>query len=194
VCAHTFSCERLAACVGILAADATIEALKNDSNEPAMLTTYPESFKQSWLYKELWGVRNFRPSFKYGLWAGVALAGLDWYVPLAFRHPDSTTCIVDAHCNHYHSHCLFVYVFVYVCVYVCVCVCVCVSVHECSFVLQGKAPWTLQHAHPDNESLLHKKDATPIAYPNPVCTLKFFAAIDWRAVRVVDMQCATLRV
>jgi electron-transferring-flavoprotein dehydrogenase len=34
-------------------------------------------------------------------------------------------------------------------------------------LLRGRAPWTLHHAHPDNESLGNKRDFKPIAYPKP---------------------------
>ncbi|MSP97510.1 MAG: electron transfer flavoprotein-ubiquinone oxidoreductase [Betaproteobacteria bacterium] len=34
-------------------------------------------------------------------------------------------------------------------------------------VFGGKAPWTLHHAHADNETLLKKTDAEPIIYPKP---------------------------
>jgi electron-transferring-flavoprotein dehydrogenase len=35
-----------------------------------------------------------------------------------------------------------------------------------TYVLRGKAPWTFRH-HPDNESLVPARDATPIEYPKP---------------------------
>ena len=37
----------------------------------------------------------------------------------------------------------------------------------------GRAPWTLHHAHADHETLMNKKDATPITYPKPDGVLTF---------------------
>ena len=38
------------------------------------------ALKQSWVWEELRRVRNIRPSFRWGLWAGLAYSGLDTYV------------------------------------------------------------------------------------------------------------------
>jgi electron-transferring-flavoprotein dehydrogenase len=40
-------------------------------------------------------------------------------------------------------------------------------------LFRGKAPWTLQHAHADNETLLEKSKAQPIEYPKPDGVLTF---------------------
>ncbi|HET7365069.1 MAG TPA: electron transfer flavoprotein-ubiquinone oxidoreductase [Burkholderiales bacterium] len=40
-------------------------------------------------------------------------------------------------------------------------------------LFRGKAPWTLHHAHADNETLKRKGEAKPIAYPKPDGTLTF---------------------
>jgi electron-transferring-flavoprotein dehydrogenase len=40
-------------------------------------------------------------------------------------------------------------------------------------VFRGKAPWTLRHAHADNETLERKEAAKPIAYPKPDGVLTF---------------------
>ncbi|KPK05631.1 MAG: electron transfer flavoprotein-ubiquinone oxidoreductase [Betaproteobacteria bacterium SG8_39] len=40
-------------------------------------------------------------------------------------------------------------------------------------VLRGKAPWTLQHAHADHETLLDKSAAQPIQYPKPDGVLSY---------------------
>ena len=70
---------------GMLCAEATYDALfpsdeKKEDDKPILLDTYEEKFKKSWLYNELKGVRNFRPSFKYGLAGGVLLGGLDTFL------------------------------------------------------------------------------------------------------------------
>lgn len=40
-------------------------------------------------------------------------------------------------------------------------------------VFRGRAPWTLHHAHPDHETLVHKSAATPISYPKPDGVITF---------------------
>ena len=42
-----------------------------------------------------------------------------------------------------------------------------------TYVLRGKAPWTLHHAHPDNETLSPADKAPRIAYPRPDGELTF---------------------
>ena len=39
----------------------------------------PSGCKQSWLWEELYRVRNIRPSFHRGLWGGIAYSALDTY-------------------------------------------------------------------------------------------------------------------
>ncbi len=41
---------------------------------------YPEKLKGSGVLSELYGVRNIRPGFRWGLWAGLAHAALDSYL------------------------------------------------------------------------------------------------------------------
>ncbi|KAH8831941.1 hypothetical protein DL96DRAFT_1667924 [Flagelloscypha sp. PMI_526] len=62
---------------GMLAAEAAAEALKGDKD--ASLENYTDSFKKSWLYDELFGVRNIRRSFNtsLGVYGGMAWSGLD---------------------------------------------------------------------------------------------------------------------
>jgi electron-transferring-flavoprotein dehydrogenase len=42
-----------------------------------------------------------------------------------------------------------------------------------TYVLRGRAPWTLHHPHADHESLTPAAQATPIAYPKPDGVLTF---------------------
>ena len=42
-----------------------------------------------------------------------------------------------------------------------------------TYVLRGRAPWTLTHAHPDNEGLMEAEKAPRIAYPKPDGMLTF---------------------
>jgi electron-transferring-flavoprotein dehydrogenase len=63
---------------GILAAEAVFENLKNGIEEE--ITSYEDSFKKSWVYEELYKVRNIRPSFKWGLWIGLIYSAIDTYI------------------------------------------------------------------------------------------------------------------
>lgn len=67
---------------GMLAAEAVFPELANleaveapeNGKEAA---AYQNLFEQSWAYRELHAARNVRPSFKWGLWAGMVYTGLD---------------------------------------------------------------------------------------------------------------------
>ena len=77
---------------GMLAADAALAALA--AGAPPVLDAYPRSLEASWIWDELYRVRNLRPAFRWGLWAGLAYAAIDTYLlrgraPWTFRHhPD----------------------------------------------------------------------------------------------------------
>jgi len=62
----------------MVAADALCNALKNGTTD--ILNEYPEQMKKSWAFKELYLARNIRPSFRWGLWAGLVLSAIDTYV------------------------------------------------------------------------------------------------------------------
>ncbi|KAF0976388.1 hypothetical protein FDP41_004615 [Naegleria fowleri] len=59
---------------GILGAESVFEALVKDEAEAS---TFQERFKSSWLYTELYKERNIRAYFKYGLYPGLLLSGID---------------------------------------------------------------------------------------------------------------------
>ena len=74
---------------GMLAAEAAFTALGGEAG--AELDAYEAALESSWVYDELRTVRNIRPSFHWGLWAGIAYSGLDTYVlrgraPWTFHH------------------------------------------------------------------------------------------------------------
>ncbi len=77
---------------GMTAAEALVGALSEDG--PREVTDYAERLRKTWLWDELYRVRNIRPSFYKGLWAGVVYAGIDQYLfrgkaPWTFRvHAD----------------------------------------------------------------------------------------------------------
>jgi electron-transferring-flavoprotein dehydrogenase len=63
---------------GMTAAEALAEALTDEGLKEA--AGYPERLRKTWLWEELYRVRNIRPAFYKGLWAGVIYAGIDQYV------------------------------------------------------------------------------------------------------------------
>ena len=74
----------------MVAADAVFDLLghENPQNEA---TAYPQALKKTWLWDELYCARNIRPSFKWGLWGGLAYGALDTYLfrgkaPWTMRH------------------------------------------------------------------------------------------------------------
>ena len=64
---------------GMIAAEAVFGAVKAGRGADEV-TEYPEQFRQSWLWQELYQVRNIKPSFSWGLWAAMAYSALDTYV------------------------------------------------------------------------------------------------------------------
>ncbi|MCB1918893.1 MAG: electron transfer flavoprotein-ubiquinone oxidoreductase, partial [Candidatus Competibacteraceae bacterium] len=78
---------------GMVAADAVFAAVTAEE-PPIEITAYPELLRQSWLWEELYQVRNIKPSFSWGLWAAIAYSALDTYLfqgkaPWTFHHkPD----------------------------------------------------------------------------------------------------------
>ncbi|MDQ5920173.1 MAG: electron-transferring-flavoprotein dehydrogenase [Pseudomonadota bacterium] len=70
---------------GMLGAEAIVEAIKNGSisnegGEACEAYSYPDLVKRSWLYKELYKVRNIRPAFNLGLYFGLFYAAIDYYL------------------------------------------------------------------------------------------------------------------
>ena len=75
---------------GMLAAESAFEALQNDTAKQS-LDGYSTAVNDSWLKDELYRVRNIRPAFRRGLWAGLAWSAFDTYVlqgrwPWTFNH------------------------------------------------------------------------------------------------------------
>ena len=74
---------------GMCAAEAVFDALAK--GEAGTVDAYPEKLKASWVWDELHRVRNIRPAFRWGLWAGLLYSGLDTYLlrgraPWTLRH------------------------------------------------------------------------------------------------------------
>lgn len=79
---------------GMLAAESVYEAINGEKQqtEGFQPITYEETFKNSWIYKELKAVRNIRPSFHnpLGLYGGLAYSGFSVVVggrePWTLKH------------------------------------------------------------------------------------------------------------
>ncbi len=76
---------------GMVAAETIFARLIGDSSAEVR-----DALRRSWVWDELYRVRNIRPSFRLGLWGGLAYSALDTYVlrgraPWTFHHhPDHT--------------------------------------------------------------------------------------------------------
>lgn len=83
---------------GMVAAETIFDALTRpyDESHGLEVVAYAERLRQSWLWEELKQVRNIRPSFHYGMWAGLAYSAIDTYIlggnaPWTLHHkPDHT--------------------------------------------------------------------------------------------------------
>ena len=61
---------------GMIAAQSIFENIdKNDE-----ILEYESSIKKSWLWEELYKVRNIRPSFKWGFWKAIFYSAIDTYI------------------------------------------------------------------------------------------------------------------
>ncbi|XP_072959335.1 electron transfer flavoprotein-ubiquinone oxidoreductase, mitochondrial [Typha angustifolia] len=86
---------------GMLAAETAFKALV----EGEKMEMYWENLKKSWIWEELYKVRNYRPAFEYGFIPGLALSALEHYIfkgklPLTLKHgkPDhEATDIASMH-------------------------------------------------------------------------------------------------
>lgn len=64
---------------GMIAAEAVFEHL-NQAHSGYEVKTYQEKLQNSWLWQELYSVRNIRPAFQKGLWFGLGYSALDTYL------------------------------------------------------------------------------------------------------------------
>jgi electron-transferring-flavoprotein dehydrogenase len=61
---------------GRLAAEAAYAALQPGMTPARSLSRYDDSLRESFVWQDLWEVRNMRPAFGRGFWMGGALAGM----------------------------------------------------------------------------------------------------------------------
>ncbi|HEX5611121.1 MAG TPA: electron transfer flavoprotein-ubiquinone oxidoreductase [Burkholderiales bacterium] len=64
---------------GMLAAEAAHAAI-SAGRSADRLDAYPDAFRQSWLFDELWRARNFKPWMAKGLYLGSLMVGIDQIV------------------------------------------------------------------------------------------------------------------
>ncbi|XP_031479485.1 electron transfer flavoprotein-ubiquinone oxidoreductase, mitochondrial [Nymphaea colorata] len=72
---------------GMLAAEAAFSTLTDGTD----MKLYWDNLKKSWIWKELYAARNYRPAFKRGMIPGLAISALEHYVfkghlPLTLKH------------------------------------------------------------------------------------------------------------
>jgi electron-transferring-flavoprotein dehydrogenase len=60
---------------GMIAAETILRRLSGEADAEVRA-----ALERSWVWEELRGVRNIRPSFRWGLWGGLAYSALDTYV------------------------------------------------------------------------------------------------------------------
>jgi electron-transferring-flavoprotein dehydrogenase len=64
---------------GMLGAEAAFAAL-GEGRAHDELVAYPEAFRKSWVYKDLYKVRNVKPGLSWGMWAGTIHGGLHMWL------------------------------------------------------------------------------------------------------------------
>ncbi len=74
---------------GMVAAESVFESLGAGAGGEVL--AYQDNLRESWVWEELYRVRNIRPGFRFGMLAGLAYAALDTYVlrgraPWTFGH------------------------------------------------------------------------------------------------------------
>ena len=73
---------------GMLAAESAFEALAAGREGHDELTDYPTKLRDSWIWKDLYKVRNVKPALKWGTLLGTVYGGFDmWMHDLGIRLP-----------------------------------------------------------------------------------------------------------
>ena len=88
---------------GMVAAETVFSALAQ--NKIGKTLHYKKNLKKTWLWKELYSVRNIRPAFNKGRWFGLAYSALDGFllkgnIPWTFKnHADYTQLKLARNCK-----------------------------------------------------------------------------------------------
>ena len=84
---------------GMIAAE---EIFKNIFDEKQIeIISYEEQIKKSWVWDELYKVRNIRPSFQWGFWPGLIYSAIDTFIfrgkaPWTLKHHDDHKSLKEA--------------------------------------------------------------------------------------------------
>jgi electron-transferring-flavoprotein dehydrogenase len=65
---------------GMIAAGSLVELLKERTRGRGEALSYSTALEKSWVWRELYKVRNVKPAFKWGLWPALAYSAFDTYV------------------------------------------------------------------------------------------------------------------
>ena len=84
---------------GMVAAESIYEAI--NETEPKWTLDYSHRLSNSWLWTELKQVRNIRPSFRWGFWAGMIYSAIDTYIlrgkaPWTLKHHEDHKQLIPA--------------------------------------------------------------------------------------------------
>jgi electron-transferring-flavoprotein dehydrogenase len=84
---------------GMTAAEAVYDALAQEGTQE--VKSYAEKVRGTWIWDELYRVRNIRPSFHWGFWGGLAYSALDTFVfqgkaPWTLHHHDDHSALKKA--------------------------------------------------------------------------------------------------
>ena len=88
---------------GMTAAEAVYDALAQAGRQE--VKSYAEKLRGTWIWDELYRVRNVRPSFRWGLWGGLAYSAIDTYLFLGkapwtlHNHDDHSALKKAAECQ-----------------------------------------------------------------------------------------------
>ena len=84
---------------GMTAAEAVYDALAQEGTKE--VAAYPEKLRGTWIWDELYRVRNIRPSFRWGFWGGLMYSAIDTFVfqgkaPWTLHNHDDHTALKKA--------------------------------------------------------------------------------------------------
>ncbi|MBK5103410.1 MAG: electron transfer flavoprotein-ubiquinone oxidoreductase [Burkholderiales bacterium] len=84
---------------GMTAAEAVYDALAQDGVKEVF--GYSQKVRDTWIWDELYRVRNIRPSFRWGFWGGLAYSALDTFIfqgkaPWTLRNHDDHSALKKA--------------------------------------------------------------------------------------------------
>ncbi len=89
---------------GMTAAESVFELLAAGAKASREAVDYPHRLRNTWLWDELYRVRNIKPAFHWGLWPAIGYSAIDTFLfrgkaPWTFHHtPDHKTLKPAAQC------------------------------------------------------------------------------------------------